>query len=289
MKHVAGRSRMSDRTASPTIVDYEPYRVKPDRQVSLSRFATRDDQGLDKEDGKKHFERNIRKLKDFQERLYAEHQQSLLIVLQAMDTGGKDSTLRKLAGDLNPQGCAVTGFKAPSREELSHDFLWRVHDHAPRAGHIAIFNRSHYEDVLIVRVHGLAPHALIESRYGHINDFERLLSDHGTRIVKFMLHISKDYQLERLRRRLRHPDKHWKFNPEDLKERERWDEYMGAYEIMLSRSSTHHAPWYVIPAETRWFRNLVVSQIVLDTFESMAPQFPKPDFDLEDYPPESLV
>ncbi len=206
-----------------------------------------------------------------------------------MDTGGKDSTLRKVAGDLNPQGCTVTGFKAPTAEELSHDFLWRVHHHAPGAGHIGIFNRSHYEDVLVVRVHGLAPMPLIESRYGHINDFERTLVDRGTRILKFMLHISKEYQLERLRRRLSHPDKHWKFNPDDLKERQRWHDYMEAYEIMLSRCSTDDAPWYVIPAETRWFRNLVVSQIVLDAFKQMAPEFPKADFDIEDYPPESLV
>jgi len=270
-------------------IDTETYRVKPDQEVSLATFATRDDQGVDKDKGKKRFKKNVGKLKGYQERLFAEHEQSLLIVLQAMDTGGKDSTLRKLAGDLNPQGCAVTGFKKPSREELSHDFLWRIHDHAPRAGHIAIFNRSHHEDVLVVRVHGLAPRPLIEKRYGHINDFERMLTDHGTRIVKFMLHISRDYQLERLRRRLRREDKHWKFNPADLKERQRWDDYMHVYEIMLSRCSTEHAPWYVIPAETRWFRNLLVSQIVLDTLESMAPAFPKPDFKIADYPPESLV
>jgi len=272
-----------------TTLDTDVYRVRPDQQVVLSDFATRDDQGVDKARGKKRFKNNTRKLKGLQEKLFAEHKQSLLIVLQAMDTGGKDSTLRKLARRINPQGCAVTGFKVPSREELSHDFLWRVHDKAPRAGHIAIFNRSHYEDVLVVRVHGLAPQALIDERYGHINDFERLLSDHGTRVLKFMLHISKDYQLERLRRRLRHADKHWKFNPGDLEERKRWDDYMHTYELMLSRCSTDHAPWYVIPAETRWFRNLVISQIVLDTLQSMAPAFPEADFDIEDYPPESLV
>ncbi len=270
-------------------MDYDQYRVKPDQEVFLSDFATRDDQGIDKETGKKRFKKNIKKLKDYQERLFAEGKQSLLIVLQAMDTGGKDSTLRKLTADLNPQGCAVTGFKTPSKEELSHDFLWRIHDHAPSAGHIAIFNRSHYEDVLIVRVHGLAPPALVDKRYGHINDFEKLLSDHGTRVVKFMLHISKDYQLERLRRRLRHEDKHWKFNPDDLDERKRWDEYMRAYEVMLARCSTDQAPWYVIPAETRWFRNLLVSRIVLDTMASMAPEFPRADFNIKDYPPESLV
>jgi len=268
--------------------DYECYRVAPDREVRLADFPTRDDQGIDRKRGKKQHKKNIRRLEGLQEKLFAEGRQSLLIVLQAMDTGGKDSTLRKLTARLNPQGCEVTGFKKPSVEELGHDFLWRVHHHAPRAGRIAIFNRSHYEDVLIVRVHGLASAGLIDQRYGHINDFEQLLSDHGTRVIKLMLHISKDYQLERLRRRLRRPDKHWKFNPGDLGERERWDEYMRAYERMLERCSTDRAPWYVIPAEARWFRNLVVSRIVLDTLESMAPAFPPPDFDIEDHPPESL-
>ncbi len=270
-------------------MEYDRYRVKPEQDVFLSDFPTADDQGIDKDEGKEWFKSNIRRLKDLQERLFAENAQSLLIVLQAMDTGGKDSTLRKLAGDLNPQGCRVYGFKAPSHEELSHDFLWRVHAHAPPAGHIAIFNRSHYEDVLIVRVHELAPAGLIDKRYGHINDFEKLLADHGTRIVKFMLNISSEYQLERLRRRLRHDDKHWKFNPGDLKEREHWNDYMRAYETMLSRCSTDHAPWYVIPAETRWFRNLLVSRIVLDIMEDMAPQYPEADFNIADYPPESLV
>jgi len=270
------------------IIETEIYRVKPDQEVVLSDFATRDDQGIDKDKGGKQFKKNTRELKSLQEKLFAEHRQSLLIVLQAMDTGGKDSTLRKLTRRLNPQGCAVIGFKVPSREALAHDFLWRVHDKVPKAGHIGIFNRSHYEDVLVARIHDLAPAPLIDQRYGHINDFEQLLTDHGTRVIKLMLHISKDYQLERLRRRLRHPDKHWKFNPGDLKERARWDEYMRAYELMLSRCSTEQAPWYVIPAETRWFRNLLVSQLVLDTLRSMAPQFPQADFDIEDYPPESL-
>lgn len=270
-------------------MDYEKYRVSPGQEVVLSDFPTADDQGIDKGEGKKWFKQNIRQLGGLQERLFAEGTQSLLIVFQAMDTGGKDSTLRKLTGHLNPQGCAVHGFKAPSSEELAQDFLWRVHAHAPPAGHIAIFNRSHYEDVLIARVHRLSPAGLIEKRYGHINDFEKLLTDHGTRIVKIMLHISSDYQLERLRRRLRREDKHWKFNPADLEERKRWECYMRAYEEMLSQCSRDIAPWYVIPAETRWFRNLLVSQIVLDVMEDMAPQYPAPDFNIEDYPPESLV
>jgi len=272
-----------------TCIDTGVYRVRPDQEVSLSRLPTRDDQGLDKSRGKSAFKANTAKLKELQEKLFAEHGQSLLIVLQAMDTGGKDSTLRKLTGKLNPQGCTVTGFKAPGSEALAHDFLWRVHGRAPKTGHIGIFNRSHYEDVLVVGVHGLAPAPLIEQRYGHINDFERLLADHGTRVVKFMLHISKDYQLERLRRRLRRPDKHWKFNPADLEERKLWDDYMRAYEIMLLRCSTDYAPWYVVPAERRWFRNLVVTQVVLDTLQAMAPAYPPAAFNVADYPPESLV
>jgi len=268
--------------------DYSRYCVPADGNFDLSAASTNDDQGLDKNDARNQWRKNLDALQDYQERLYAEGKQSILLVLQAMDTGGKDSTIRKIANDLNPQGCLVTGFKAPSAEELSHDVLWRVHDHAPPAGHIGIFNRSHYEDVLIVRVHQWAPSGLIERRYQHINDFERLLSDHGTRIVKVMLHISKDYQLERLRRRLERPDKHWKFNPGDLKERERWTDYMQAYEFMLNRCSTAYAPWYVVPAETRWFRDLVVSQILVDLFREMDPRYPEPAFDPGDYPPASL-
>lgn len=269
--------------------DYDRYRVPATGAFRLASIKSDDDQRVNEDDARKRLQKNLDDLQEFQERLYAEGKQSLLLVLQAMDTGGKDSTIRKIANDLNPQGCQVTGFKVPSDEELSHDFLWRVHDHAPPAGHIGIFNRSHYEDVLIVRVHELAPAALIEKRYRHINEFERMLHDHGTRIIKIMLHISKDYQLSRLRRRLERPDKHWKFNPSDLKERDRWDEYMAAYEVMLNRCSTKYAPWYVIPAEKRWFRNVVISEILIDAFEEMDPQYPDPAFDVKDYPPESLV
>ena len=269
--------------------DYHRYRVPETGAFGLASIQSDDDQGLKEDYARKRLQKNLDDLQEFQERLYAESRQSVLLVLQAMDTGGKDSTIRKIANDLNPQGCQVTGFKAPSHEELSHDFLWRVHDHAPPAGHIGIFNRSHYEDVLIVRVHELADTALIERRYRHINDFERMLHDHRTRIIKIMLHISKDYQLSRLRRRLERPDKHWKFNPSDLKERNRWDEYMDAYEMMLNHCSTEHAPWYVIPAEKRWFRNVVISEILIDAFENMDPQYPPPEFNIDDYPPDSLV
>ncbi len=270
-------------------VDYERYRVPAEGTFSLSSIQTDDDQGLDKKDARIHMRANLNQLDEFQERLFAESRQSLLLVLQAMDTGGKDSTIRRITKGLNPQGCRVYGFKAPSDEELSHDFLWRVHDHAPTNGHIVIFNRSHYEDVLIVRVHELAPRKLIDQRYQHINDFERMLADHKTRIIKIMLHISKDYQLQRLKRRLERPDKHWKFNPADLKERDRWDEYMDAYEIMLNRCSSEHAPWFVIPAEQRWFRDTVISELLLDTFKDMDPQYPQRAFDPSDYPSDELV
>lgn len=273
--------------------DYTKYRVPTDGVFSLAAIDPADTQGLDedrdKDAAKDRLDENKERLDDLQERLYAEGKQSLLLILQAMDTAGKDSTIRKVVGDVNPQGCRVTSFKAPSAEELAHDFLWRIHDHAPPKGYIGVFNRSHYEDVLIVRVHGWAAPELLEKRYDHINAFEKLLADHGTRIVKVMLYISKDYQLERLRRRLRRPDKHWKFNPDDLKERERWDDYMAAYEIALRRCSTPYAPWYVIPAEERWFRNLVISQLLVDTLDAMDPQFPEPGFDPADYPPESLT
>ena len=177
---------------------------------------------------------------------------------------------------------------APSKEELQHDFLWRIHAKAPRKGMIRIFNRSHYEDVLIVRVHGWAPVDLLEKRYKHINDFERTLRDHGTHIVKVMLHISSEYQLERLRQRLERPDKWWKFNPADLDERQRWDDYMVAFEIALNRCSTEHAPWYVVPAEHKWFRTLVVAKILRNVLREIDPQYPKPDWDPVEWTPDKL-
>lgn len=266
-------------------IDTDRYRIAPRTTVSLSDRPSRDAQGLDDKDEAREQERaNLEAISELQERLYAEGEQSLLFVFQAMDAAGKDSTIREITRGVNPQGCRVVSFKAPSSEERAHDFLWRVHQHVPRAGMMAIFNRSHYEDVLIARVRKLAPEPLIEARYAHINDFERMLTDHGTRIVKVMLHISKDYQLERFERRLERPDKHWKFNPEDLVVRERWDEYRTAYEIALARCSTLHAPWYVIPAERRWFRDLAVSQLLRDTLEDMDPQYPEPTFDPANYP-----
>ncbi|MGI9175221.1 MAG: polyphosphate kinase 2 family protein [Rhodothermales bacterium] len=270
-------------------IDLNRYRVAPDGDFALTSIEPDDSQGLeDKDAAKAALKANREQMAELQERLYAEGKQSLLLVLQAMDTGGKDSTIRHVTEGLNPQGCSVASFKAPTDLELAHDFLWRIHQQAPPKGHIRIFNRSHYEDVLIVKVHGWALPEVIEQRYAHINAFERLLSDAGTRIVKVMLYISKDYQLERLRRRLRRPDKHWKFNPGDLDEREHWPTYMAAYEAALRRCSTEHAPWYVVPAERRWFRDLVVSTLLLNALETMNPQYPKPTFNPADYPPESI-
>lgn len=209
-----------------------------------------------------------------QERLYAEGQQSLLVVLQAMDAGGKDSAIRKVFDSVNPQGVRVTSFKAPTAEELAHDFLWRVHQHVPPKGYIGIFNRSHYEDVLIVRVNNLVPQAVWEKRYEQINQFEGLLADNGTRILKFFLHISKAEQKERFQERLDNPEKHWKFSKGDLPVRERWDDYMRAYEVALTRCNTDYAPWHIVPANRKWYRNLVVTRAITEALEDMNPQFP---------------
>lgn len=265
--------------------------VKPGSNLRLTDRDPADTSGLEasKSEARELLKDLRRRMADLQERLYAEGNRSLLLVLQAMDTGGKDSTIRAVTKGINPQGTWVRSFKAPSKNELARDYLWRVHQQVPPRGTIGIFNRSHYEDVLIVRVHGWADSKTIDQRYGEINDFERLLTNSGTRVVKVMLHISKEYQLSRLRRRLERPDKHWKFNPGDLKERALWYDYEEAYEKALSRTSTAIAPWYVVPAENRWYRNLVVAKLIVENLEEMNPQYPAPDFDPAEYPPESLV
>jgi len=222
---------------------------------------------------------NAERLHALQERLYAEQRQSLLIVLQAMDTAGKDGTIEHVCGCFNPQGVRVASFKAPTAEELSHDFLWRVHRHVPPAGMIGIFNRSHYEDVLVVRVKKLVPKKVWSNRYEHINAFERMVADSGVRIVKLFLHISPEQQAERLRERQQTPEKHWKFNPGDLDDRRLWHAYQSAYEDALSRCNTPWAPWYVVPADRKWYRNLTVSEILLDVMGSMNPKFPEPVVD----------
>ncbi|NNE69305.1 MAG: polyphosphate kinase 2 family protein [Rhodothermales bacterium] len=272
-------------------IDPSVHLVKPGMKLRLNDRDPADRGGLTigKSEARDRLKDLRRRMTDLQEKLYAEGERSLLVVLQAMDTGGKDSTIRAVTQGINPQGTWVRSFKAPSKNELARDYLWRVHKQVPPRGTIGIFNRSHYEDVLIVRVHGWVDEETIVQRYSEINDFERLLTNSGTRIVKIMLHISKEYQLGRLRRRLERPDKHWKFNPGDLRERALWYDYQDAYERALTNTSTKHAPWYVIPAETRWYRNLVVAQTIVNALESMNPAFPAPDFDPADYPPDSLV
>jgi PPK2 family polyphosphate:nucleotide phosphotransferase len=217
---------------------------------------------------------------DLQERLYAERKQSLLVVLQGMDTSGKDGTITHVVGNFNPQGVDITGFKAPTPEERRHNFLWRIRPHVPEPGDIAIFNRSHYEDVLIARVHGFAPPKVIERRYGEINQFEKEVARAGTRILKFCLHISNDEQRQRLIDRLKNPDKHWKFNPHDVDERALWDDYMSAYGIAITRCSTPEAPWYVIPADDKAYRNWAVTKILVETLREMDPQFPQPKLNI---------
>lgn len=224
---------------------------------------------------------HLEKLKALQYTLYAERAHSLLIVLQGIDAAGKDGVCRHVIDAMNPQGCAVTGFKQPTAEERGHDFLWRVHRHAPELGQVAIFNRSHYEDVLVVRVHDLAPKEKWSLRYDHINAFEKLLADSSTTILKFFLWISKEEQLERFKQRLDDPARRWKISDSDYKEREYWDDYVKAYEDMLERCSTDRAPWYVIPSNHKWFRNLAVSQIICEAMEGMKLQMPQPTVDLD--------
>jgi PPK2 family polyphosphate:nucleotide phosphotransferase len=206
--------------------------------------------------------------------LYAEAQRSVLIVIQAMDTGGKDGLIKHVFRGLNPAGVAVTSFKRPSEEELAHDFLWRIHQNAPRKGMIGVFNRSHYEDVLVVRVHELVAKSVWKKRYDQINEFEELISESGTTILKFFLHISKDEQKRRLEDRLQEPHKHWKFNVGDLEERKLWDDYMKAYEAALSKCNNEYAPWHIVPANHKWYRNYVVTKALVEAMDGMELKYP---------------
>ncbi|GGJ64012.1 polyphosphate kinase 2 family protein [Deinococcus aquiradiocola] len=254
------------------------YRVKGEK-LKLSSFKT-DETGKGSEsEALERVQKRLPKIAALHERMYAEGKQSLLVVIQARDAGGKDGTVEHVLHGINPQHVVVTSFKVPSALEQAHDFLWRVHAHAPAAGMSAVFNRSHYEEVLVTRVHGQVSDEEAERRFEHIRAFEALLHDRGTRIVKLYLHISKDEQKERLQDRLDDPEKRWKFNVGDLKERALWDDYTRAYQDALAATSTRDAPWYVIPADHKWFRNDLVSQILLETLQDMDPQFPEPDFD----------
>lgn len=255
----------------------DAFQVHPGQQIKLDEIDPEKTPGFDgsKDEGKEELERLTSELEVLQELFYSAQDRSMLIVLQGMDTSGKDGTIRHVFDGVNPQGVRVASFKAPTQQELSHDFLWRIHQHAPAKGEIVIFNRSHYEDVLIVRVHDIVPEKVWKKRFAHINHFERLLADEGTIILKFFLHINKDEQKERLLARLEEPDKRWKFNAEDIEARKLWDDYTHAYEDVLNYTSTEYAPWYVIPSNRKWYRNLVIASILVDTLKQLDPHPPK--------------
>ncbi|HVV92283.1 MAG TPA: PPK2 family polyphosphate kinase [Hyphomicrobiales bacterium] len=248
-------------------------RIEPGQDAKLAKRKTDDTAFFkDKASGEASLADDARAIDALQDRLYAEGKRALLVVLQGMDTSGKDGTIRAVFRETSPIGVAAAAFKAPTAEELAHDFLWRIHQVCPERGTIRIFNRSHYEDVLAVRVEKLAPPEVVEQRFGMINDFESMLAGNGTTIVKFMLHISKDEQKKRLQARLDDPEKHWKFNPNDLAARKLWEPFQAAYEVALTRCSTAHAPWYVIPSDHKWVRNALVARIVRTTLEAMDPR-----------------
>jgi PPK2 family polyphosphate:nucleotide phosphotransferase len=255
------------------MIDPESFRVHPDG-FRLDRIDPAGNGGIDKEEAKARVaERNAR-LEVLQELLWADGRHRVLLVLQAMDTGGKDSTIRRVFDGVDPSGVKVAGFKRPTETELAHDYLWRVHPHVPADGEIVIFNRSHYEDVLVVRVHGLVPEERWRRRYHHIREFERMLADEGTTIVKVFLHISEDEQRERLQARVDDPAKRWKFAAGDLDERARWDDYLSAFEDALRETSTVWAPWYVVPANRKWYRDLVVLELLVQTLERLELRYP---------------
>ncbi|MEA3419847.1 MAG: polyphosphate kinase 2 family protein [Campylobacterota bacterium] len=259
------------------------FRVKPGTKVDLDKI----DAGYkDKYESHAHalpeIEAYDQKLHDLQYLMYAEDKRSLLIVLQGRDAAGKDGTINHVLAAMNPQGCTVTGFKVPSKEEAAHDFLWRIHKATPHKGHVAIFNRSQYEDVLVVRVHNLVPESVWSKRYDHINNFEKLLHDNNTHILKFYLHIDADEELERFKQRIDDPARHWKISEGDYAERPYWDAYTDAFNAALSKCSTEHAPWFIIPSNHKWFRNLAISQIISETMESLNMKFPAPTVDIKE-------
>jgi len=251
--------------------------VHKDADVKLLKYPT-DFNGkkVDKEEAHSKTDDQLAHISALQELLYAQRKQSLLIVLQAMDAGGKDGTVKVIGHGMNPAGCKVVSFKEPNAEELAHDFLWRVSNQTPRKGEIVVFNRSHYEDVLVVRVHKLAPTDVWKERFEMINDFERRLVANGTHIIKFFLHISPEEQLSRLWARVEDPSKNWKLSPSDFQEREKWDQYQGAYEDVLSKCSSKHAPWFIIPADHKWYRDYCITKIIEETLEGMKISMPQP-------------
>jgi len=264
----------------------ETLRVRPGSRIRLDRRDHGATYGWDKTAAEPELVKQLERLAGLQDRFWAEAKRSVLVVLQGIDAAGKDGTINKVMEAFNPQGCPVISFKVPSIEELAHDYLWRVHRAVPRKGEIGIFNRSHYEDVLIVRVHELVPRAVWSKRYDQINAFERHLTDNGTTIVKFFLSIDRDEQRDRFQARYDDPTKRWKFSMGDLEERKRWDDYQAAFDEALSRTSTPAAPWYVIPANRKWFRNLAVATILADTITDLKPKYPPVAADV---PPDLVI
>lgn len=255
----------------------ERYWVKPGAKMDLGKIDS-SEKFLFQGGGKDDFEPQFNQLQDqlqlLQKRLYAQNKHRILVVMQAMDTGGKDGCIKHVFSRIDPQGIHVRSFKKPNEEELARDFLWRVHSKVPRNGELVIFNRSHYEDIIAVRVKKLFPDEVWKRRQQHVIDFERMLAEEGTTIVKIFLHISKDEQKARLQARLDNPSKHWKINPDDLVDRARWNEFMRAYEDVITKTSTETAPWYVVPADRKWYRNLCVARIMLDTLQKLNMEFP---------------
>jgi PPK2 family polyphosphate:nucleotide phosphotransferase len=262
---------------------FNRFRVKPGSKVDLGKV---DASFKDKHESHEHalpeIEAYAQKIHDLQYLMYAEDKRSLLICLQGRDAAGKDGTINHVLGAMNPQGCPVTGFKVPSKEEAAHDFLWRYHKATPAKGQVAIFNRSHYEDVLVVRVHDLVPKKVWSKRYDEINDFEKSLYDNGTHILKFYLHIDAEEQLERFKQRIDDPARHWKISEGDYAERPFWDAYTEAFGDAMSRCSTEHAPWFIIPSNHKWFRNLAISRIVSEALEALDMKFPDPTVDIKE-------
>jgi PPK2 family polyphosphate:nucleotide phosphotransferase len=275
---------MADAPTHLPQLDPDEYRVKPGAEVDLSKWSTNTTDGFD---GDKAQAQAVllglnERLGQLQQLLYAQAEHKMLIVLQGMDTSGKDGTIKHVFRTINPLGVKVANFKRPNDVELAHDYLWRIHEHTPRNGRMVIFNRSHYEDVLVVRVHDLVPEKVWKRRYEHIRGFEQMLADEGTVIVKLFLHISKKEQKSRLQERLDNPAKHWKFEHGDISERAHWDAYTGAYEDAIAETSTEDAPWYVVPADRKWYRNLVVSQLLIDKLQGLDMSYPAPIEGIED-------
>ena len=260
----------------------DALRVQPGARVRLATLDGAATHGWDKETASAELDHQLDRLTELQDRLWAEAKHAVLVVLQGIDAAGKDGTIKKVMTAFNPQGCPVTSFKVPSTEELAHDYLWRVHKAIPREGEVGIFNRSHYEDVLVVRVHSLVPKAVWSKRYAQINAFEDHLAANGTTIVKFFLSIDRDEQRQRFQARYDDPTKRWKFAMGDLEERTRWDDYQAAFDEALTRTSTDRAPWYVIPANRKWFRNLAVASILADTMAGLKPAYPPVADDVPD-------